>query len=334
MTMKRRTLLKSTVAAAVSRLAAASLPAVLTSHAANAQSPWPTRPVKLVVPFGPGGATDIIARLLAQKLQDIWGQSVVVDYKPGAGTVLGTDFTAKSAPDGYTLGMVITAHMINPSLRASMPFDTIKDLSGVSLVAISHIMLSATPSLEANNIRELIALAKRTKLSYATPGTGTSMHLAGELLKSLAGIDMTHVPYKGGAAAYPDVIAGRVPLILDPMFASMPHVKAGRMKPIAITSSTRAASNPEIGTIAEALPGFDVKSISGVVVPSATPRELVRKISADIGRALAQPDVRARMADVGMEPNATAPEGFDAFIKSEIERWAPVVKASGAAATD
>ena len=334
MTTNRRTILKSTAAS----MAAASLPgalcATLAPHAAYAQSPWPARPVKLVVPFGPGGATDIIARLLAQKLQDIWSQSVVVDYKPGAGTVLGTDFTAKSAPDGYTLGMVITAHMINPSLRASMPFDTIKDLSGVSLVAVSHIMLSATPSLEAANIRELIALAKKTKLSYATPGTGTSMHLAGELLKSLAGIDMTHVPYKGGAAAYPDVIAGRVPLILDPMFASMPHVKAGRMKPIAITSATRAASNPEIGTVAEALPGFDVKSISGVVVPSATPRELVRKISADIGRALAQPDVRARMADVGMEPNATAPEAFDAFIKSEIERWAPVVKASGAAAGD
>ena len=319
-------------------MAAAALPAALSAtlapHTAHAQSAWPARPVKLVVPFGPGGATDIIARLLAQKLQDLWGQSVVVEYKPGAGTVLGTDFTAKSAPDGYTLGMVITAHVINPSLRAAMPFDTIRDLSGVSLVAVSHIMLSATPSLEAANIRELIALAKQTRLSYATPGTGTSMHLAGELLKSLAGIDMTHVPYKGGAAAYPDVIAGRVPLILDPMFASMPHVKAGRMKPIAITSATRAASNPEIGTVAEALPGFDVKSISGVVVPSATPRDIVRRISADIGRALAQPDVRARMADVGMEPNATAPEAFDAFIKSEIERWAPVVKASGAAAGD
>ncbi len=325
MTINRRTILKA---------AAAALPAAMEPATAHAQSPWPARPVKLVVPFGPGGATDIIARLLAQKLQDFWSQSVVLEYKPGAGTVLGTDFTAKSAPDGYTLGMVITAHMINPSLRASMPFDTLKDLSGVSLVAVSHIMLSATPSLEANNMRELIALAKRTKLTYATPGTGTSMHLAGELIKSLAGIDMTHVPYKGGAAAYPDVIAGRVPLILDPMFSSMPHVKAGRMKPIAITSAARAASNPEIGTVAEALPGFDVKSISGVVVPSATPREIVRKISADIGRALAQPDVRARMADVGMEPNATAPEAFDAFIKSEIERWAPVVKASGAAATD
>ena len=320
--MRRRTLLKTAAA-----LAAA--PAL-----ARAQGAWPTRPVRLVVPFGAGGATDIIARLISQKLGDLWGQSVVVDYKPGAGTVLGTDFVAKSAPDGYTMGMVITAHVINPSLRTSMPFDTLKDLSGVSLVAISHILLAATPSLEANNIRELIALAKKSPLAYATPGTGTSMHLAGELLKTLAGIDMVHVPYKGGSAAYPDVIAGRVPLLFDPMFASMGHIKAGRMKAIAITSGERAASNPEIGTIAEAVPGFDVKSISGVVVPAATPRDIVRKASADIGRVLAMAEVKSRMAEVGMEPAATSPETFDAFIKREIERWAPVVKASGAKAAD
>ena len=320
--MRRRTLLKTAAALA----AAPSL--------SSAQGAWPNRPVKLVVPFGAGGATDIIARLISQKLGELWGQGVVVDYKPGAGTVLGTDFVAKSAPDGYTMGMVITAHVINPSLRASMPFDTLKDLSGVSLVAISHILLAATPSLEANNIRELIALAKKTPLSYATPGTGTSMHLAGELLKTLAGIDMVHVPYKGGSAAYPDVIAGRVPLLFDPMFASIGHIKAGRMKAIAITSNERAASNPEIGTIAEAVPGFDVKSISGVVVPAATPRDIVRKASADIGRVLAMAEVKSRMAEVGMEPEATSPESFDAFIRREIARWAPVVKASGAKAAD
>ena len=320
--MRRRTLFKT----------AAILAAAPTL--ARAQGAWPNRPVRLVVPFGAGGATDIIARLISQKLGDLWGQSVVVDYKPGAGTVLGTDFVAKSAPDGYTMGMVITAHVINPSLRATMPFDTQKDLSGVSLVAISHILLAATPSLEANNIRELIALAKKSPLAYATPGTGTSMHLAGELLKTLAGIDMVHVPYKGGSAAYPDVIAGRVPLLFDPMFASLGHVKAGRMKAIAITSGERAASNPEIGTIAEAVPRFDVKSISGVVVPAATPRDIVRKASADIGRVLAMAEVKNRMAEVGMEPAATTPEAFDAFIRREIERWAPVVKASGAKAAD
>ena len=320
--MQRRSLLKAGAALAA-------LPSV-----SRAQGAWPVRPVKLVVPFGAGGATDIIARLISQKLSELWGQSVLVDYKPGAGTVLGTDFVAKSAPDGYTMGMVITAHVINPSLRTSMPFDTVKDLSGVSLVAVSHILLSATPGLPVSNIRELIALAKKEKLAYATPGTGTSMHLAGEMLKTLAGIDLTHVPYKGGSAAYPDVIAGRVPLLFDPMFASLGHVKAGRLKPIAITSNERAQSNPEIGTIAEAVPGFDVKSISGVVVPAATPRDIVKKASADIGRVLAMADVKARMAEVGMEPAATTPEAFDAFVKREIERWAPVVKASGAKAAD
>ncbi|MBL8379566.1 MAG: tripartite tricarboxylate transporter substrate binding protein [Burkholderiales bacterium] len=310
------------------------LPALPYSGATRAQGAYPNRPVRLVVPFGAGGATDIIARLVSQKLTELWGQSVVVDYKPGAGTVLGTDFVAKSAPDGYTLGMVITAHVINPSLRPTMPYDTLRDLSGVSLVAISHILLAATPGLEANNLRELIALAKSRPLSYATPGTGTAMHLAGELFKTQTGLDLTHVPYRGGAAAYPDVIAGRVPLIFDPMFASMGHVRAGKLKAIAITSAERAASNPEIGTFAEAVPGFDVKSISGIVAPSATPREIVRKVSADVGRVLAMADVKSRMAEVGMEPSPATPEAFDAFIRREIERWAPVVRASGAKAAD
>ena len=169
-----------------------------------------------------------------------------MEYKPGGGTVVGTDFVAKSPPDGYTMGMVITAHVINPSMRADLPYDTVKDLSGVSMAAVSHIALLATPSLEANTIPELIALAKREpgKLTYATPGT--AMHLAGEMFKSLAGIDIVHVPYKGGSPAYPDVMSGRVPLQFDPMFASMPNVKAGKVKLLAITSPRRAPSAPEV----------------------------------------------------------------------------------------
>jgi tripartite-type tricarboxylate transporter receptor subunit TctC len=299
--------------------------------AATAQA-FPAKPVRLVVPFPPGGATDIIARLLGQKLQDIWGQTVLIEYKPGAGTVVGTDFVAKSPPDGYTMGVVITAHVINPGFRTDLPYDTMKDLSGVSMVNVQHIALVATPGLEANTVPELIALAKKNpgKLTYATPGTGTAMHMAGELLKSQAGIDIVHVPYKGGAPAYPDVISGRVALQIDPMSASMPNIKAGKVKLLAITSPQRAPTAPDVPTVAETLPGFSVMSISGVVVPSATPREVVRKASADINRALAASDLVERMAQQGMEPSGNTPEQFDAFIRAEIEKWAKVVKSSGA----
>ena len=305
---------------------AAALPGAALSQA------FPAKPVRLVVPFPPGGATDIIARLLGQKLQEIWGQTVLIEYKPGGGTVVGTEFVAKSPPDGYTMGIVITAHVINPGLRTDLPYDTLKDLSGVSMVAVQHIALVATPGLEANTVPELIALAKKNpgKLTYATPGTGTAMHLAGELLKSQAGIDIVHVPYKGGAPAYPDVISGRVALQIDPMSASMPNIKAGKVKLLAITSPQRAPTVPDVPTVAETLPGFSVLSISGVVVPGATPREVVRKASADINRALAASDLVERMAQQGMEPSGNTPEQFDAFIRAEIEKWAKVVKSSGA----
>jgi tripartite-type tricarboxylate transporter receptor subunit TctC len=292
---------------------------------------FPTKPVHLIVPFPPGGATDIIARLVSQKLQEQWGQTVVIDYKPGAGTVVGTDIVAKALPDGYTLGMVITAHVINPSLRLDMPFDTVKDLSGVSMIAISHIVLVATNLLAANTLPELIELAKKNPgtLSYASPGTGTAMHLAGELLKSRAGIDLVHVPYRGGAPAYPDVITGRVQLQFDPLYAAMQNIETHQVKPIAITSPARAAAAPDIPTVAETLPGFNVLSITGIVAPGGTPRDLVHKISADINTALRAPDLRKRMAEVGMEPAGDTPEEFDAFIRSEIAKWAPVVKAAG-----
>jgi tripartite-type tricarboxylate transporter receptor subunit TctC len=301
--------------------------------AVQAQS-FPAKPVHLIVPNAPGGSIDILARLLSQKLQEVWGQPVIVDYKPGVGTVLGTDYVAKSAPDGYTLGMVITGHVINPSLRSNMPFDTVKDLSGVSMTAISHVVIEATAALEANSLAELIALAKKQpgKISYASPGSGSAMHLAGELLKSLTGIDIVHVPYKGSGPAYGDVISGRVQLMIDPLYASMPHIKAGRMKALAVTNLTRSPIAPEIPTVAETIPGFDVQSINGIVVPSATPRELVHRIGADIVKVLQSPDLKARLSELGLQPVGTTPEQFDAFIRTEIEKWAKVVKLSGAKA--
>ncbi|MGH8650597.1 MAG: tripartite tricarboxylate transporter substrate-binding protein, partial [Burkholderiales bacterium] len=219
---------------------------LLAPIAASAQA-YPGKPVRLMVPFPPGGATDIIARLLGTKMQELWGQPVVIESKPGAGTVVGTDYVAKSAPDGHTLGMVVTAHVINPSLRKDMPYDTLKDLAGVTQVSVQHLVMAAHPSLPANNIAELVSLAKKEpgKLSYATPGSGTAMHLSVELLKTTAGIDIVHVPYKGGAPAQQDVMSGRVPILMDVLYAAQPLIKSGRVKVLALLSPTRAPESPE-----------------------------------------------------------------------------------------
>jgi tripartite-type tricarboxylate transporter receptor subunit TctC len=313
------------------RLLATALCAVL-PLAASAADPFPSKPVTIIVPNAPGGAVDILARLLEKGLHDTWHQPVIVQYKPGAGTVMGTDFVAKAPADGYTIGLVITGHMINPSLRKNMPFDTLKDLAGVSLLASSPIVLTASSKLPAGNMKEVIALAKKKNLSYASPGSGSSMHLGMELLKSEAGIDVLHTPYKGSGGAYPDVIAGRVDLLVDPLFSSLPHIKSGGLKAIAIMSPKRSAIAPNIPTVAETIPGFTVESVFGAVVPAATPRDIVHKISADMNKVLQSAEVKQRMADIGLTPIGNTPEQFDAYIRTEIPKWAKVVKASGATA--
>jgi tripartite-type tricarboxylate transporter receptor subunit TctC len=305
--------------------------AILLPVAALAQT-FPAKPVRMVVPFPPGGATDIIGRMLAAKMQEIWGQTVIIENKPGAGTVVATDMVAKSAPDGYTMGFVITAHVINPTLRTNLPYDTLKDLTGVTQVSQQHLVVAAYPGFEANTVPELIAAAKKDpgKLSYATPGSGTAMHLSMELLKSAVGIDIVHVPYKGGAPAIQDVMGGRVPILLDVHYSAAPHIKAGKLKAIALLSPSRPASAPEIPLVAETVPGVATISLVGLVMPSATPREVVRKASADIARAVRDTDLRDRMVQQGMEPIGSTPEEFDAVIRAEIIKWAPAVKASGA----
>ncbi len=297
-------------------------------------APFPSRPVTIVVPNAPGGAIDILARLLEKNLSDKWKQPVLVVYKAGAGTVLGTDFVAKAPADGYTIGMVVTSHVINPSLRDNLPFDTLKDLAGVTMLATSPVVISAAPSLPVNNLKELIDLAKKQpgKISYASPGSGSSMHLGGELLKTNAGIYMVHIPYRGAAGAYPDVFSGRVDLLIDPLFSSLPHIKAGRLKPLAVFSPSRVGIAPTIPTAIETMPGVTVESVFGAVVASATPRDIVNKISADMAEAVKSPEIRARMAEVALTPVGTTPEQFDAFIKVEIAKWARVVKVSGAKA--
>jgi tripartite-type tricarboxylate transporter receptor subunit TctC len=309
---------------AVASLAAA--PALL-----HAQDTWPSKPVKLIVPFAPGGPTDTVARLLAERMQALWKQPVVLDYKPGGGTMVGTQFVAQSAPDGYTLGMAISAHMINPALQPKMAYDTTRDLAGVSQLALGHFGLFAHPSLPAANITELIAYAKKNpgKLSYATPGVGTGTHLAGEMLNAMAGLDLVHVPYKGSAPAQQDVIGGRVPLLFDVLFSSMPFVKDGRLKVLALSSPRRAAASPDIGLVAEVVPGFSAMSIIGVIAPAGVPRELRQRIGADIGRGVKSPELNDRMVALGMEPVGSSADEYDALIKSEIDKWAGVVKKAG-----
>ena len=298
---------------------------------ASAQT-YPTRAVRLMVPFPPGGATDIIGRLVSAKMQDVWGQPVVVENKPGAGTVVGTDYVAKSAPDGYTLGMVVTAYVINPSLRSDLPYNTLKDLAGVTQVSVQHLVMAAHPSLPANNIAELVALAKKEpgKLSYATPGSGTAMHLSVELLKTTAGVELVHVPYKGGAPAQQDVISGRVPILMDVLYAVQPLIKSGRIKVLALLSPQRAPESPEYPVVAEAVPGVSALSLVGIVAPGATPRGLIDRISADIAGAVKSSDLTERMKQQGMVPIGSTPDQFDALIRAEIEKWAKVVKQSGA----
>ena len=305
--------------------------AALLPLAADAQ-PFPTRPVRFMVPFPPGGATDIVGRLVAAKMQDVWGQPAVIENKPGAGTVVGTEFVAKSAPDGYTLGFVVTAYVINPSLRRDMPYDTLRDLTGVTQVSVQHLVMAAYPGFPANNISELIALAKKEpgKLAYATPGSGTAMHLSVELLKTTAGIDLVHVPYKGGAPADQDVVAGRVPILMDVLYAVQPLIKSGKIKVLALLSPRRAPDMPDYPVVSETVPGVSALSLVGIVAPAATPRDLVHRISADIAKAVKSSDLTERMKQQGMEPIGSTPEQFDAVIRSEMEKWAKVVKQSGA----
>src|SRR5499426_4909664 len=258
---------------------------------------FPTRAVRMMVPFPPGGATDIVGRLVGAKMQDVWGQPVVIENKPGAGTVVGTEYVAKSAPDGYTLGFVVTAYVINPSLRSDLPYDTLKDLRGVTQVSVQHLVMAAYPGFPANNIKDLIALAKKEpgKLAYATPGSGTAMHLSVEMLKTSAGIDIVHVPYKGGTPAQQDVMAGRVPILMDVLYAVQPLIKSGKIKVIALLSPKRDPDSPEYPVVSESVPGVSALSIVGVVAPAATPRELVNKIGADIARAVKSSDLTERM---------------------------------------
>jgi tripartite-type tricarboxylate transporter receptor subunit TctC len=302
--------------------------ACVAAMGANAQD-FPARTVSVIVPNPPGGSIDVMARVFAQGLQGMWGKPVIVEYKPGAGTAVGMDYVAKSAPDGHTIGMVVTPMVILPALR-KLPYDTLKDLAPVTMTGTASIMIAASPNLPARNLREVIELAKKSpgKLTYASPGAGSSMHLAGELLKQEAGIDMLHVPFKGGAQAYPELMVGRIDLQLDPTFGIYRYVQQGRMKAIAVTSAKRDPQAPDVPTVAETIPGFEVLSMNGIVVAGGTPKPLISRLNADFKKLLAQPEVAKRMEEFGVHVVGNSPEEFGEFIRREIERWTKVAKAA------
>jgi len=308
--------------------------AVALAAPAPAQT-YPSKPIRFVVPFPPGGPLDITGRAIAQKLAESWGQPVVVDNRPGAGGGIGAELVAKSPGDGYTLLMgAVSTHAINPSLYAKVPYDPQKDFVPVALVAQVPNILVVNPSLPVHSVKELIdyARAKPGALSFGSGSTGSTGHLAGELFKTMAGVDMVHIPYKGGAPAMQDLLAGQTQLMFDNLANALPQVKAGKLRALAVTTSKRSPAVPDLPTVAESgLPGFDLTTWFGVFVPAGTPPETVAKLNAEIVKALASKDLAERLAAMGtVPPERNTPESFAAFVRAEAAKYAQVVKSSGA----
>ena len=304
--------------------------------AADSGQSYPNRPVRFIVPFAPGGSTDTLARTVGQKLGEALGEQVVVDNRSGGNGNIGTDLVAHAAPDGYTILLGYIANLaIGPSLYAKLPFDPVKDLAPVTQLAVAPNILVVHPSVPAKNFKEFIAYAKANpqKVNFASAAVASPGHLAGELLNHAAGIHMQHVPYKGSGQAVVDVVGGQVKVMVSGMSSVMPHIKAGRLRALAVTGAQRSPAVPDIPTIAESgFPKFEATAWYGVLVPARTPKAIVTRLHDEIVRALKMPDVKERLESVGFEIVGSTPEAFGAYIKSEIVKWAPVVKASGAKA--
>jgi tripartite-type tricarboxylate transporter receptor subunit TctC len=295
--------------------------------------PYPAKPIRLIVPYPPGGGTDIVGRIVAQKLSESLGQQVVVDNRGGATGSIGAELASKSPPDGYTILMGnIAPNAINVSLQPKLPYDPVADFAPVSLAAATPNILVVHPTLPVKTVKELIALAKMRpgELNYPSAGVGSSSHLAGELLAILTGIKIVHIPYKGGGPAMIDTISGEMQMMFATMPAAMPHVKAGRVRPVAVTTAKRSGTLPELPTIAETgIKGYEASTWYGVLAPAKTPRPIVERLHGEIVRMLAVPDMRERLAAQGFEPVGSTPEEFAAYIKSEIVKWGKVIRTAG-----
>jgi len=294
---------------------------------------YPAKPIRLLVPFAPGGTTDVIARLVGQKLTEALGQQVVIDNRPGANGNLGTEIAVKSPADGYTLVMSYDGTMaINPSIYKKLPFDPQKDLAPVASVAQVPLLMVVHPGVPATNVREFVALARASpgRINYSSAGHGSTGHLTGELLKTRAGIDIVHVNYKGGGQAVQDLLGGQIQMLMTGLATVEGHLKGGKLRALAFTSAKRVPGAPDVPTLAESgYPGLEVASWYGILAPAGTPQDIVRKLNADINRILQSPDVRERLTALGTEPTGGTPEQFAETIKADTARWAKVVSDAG-----
>lgn len=293
---------------------------------------YPSKPIRFVVPAAPGGASEVLARTIGQKLTGSWGQQLVIDHRAGAQGIIGSQIAANAAPDGYTIVIVATGYAVNPSLYKKLPYDTLRDFERVAVLATSPNVLVVHPSVPARSVKEFIALAKAKpgQLNFATAGVGSGGHLSLELFRWMAEIDMVHVPYKGGGDATRAVVAGQAHLLSTSTGPAMPQVRAGRLNALAVTTAKRSPEFPDLPTVGESgLPGYEFESWFGVLAPAGTPRKIIYKLRDEMARALAMPDVKSRLASVGFEPVGSTPEQFTRHLVTEIARWRKVVKDAG-----
>ena len=313
-------------------LGALAFGAALTSHNVAAQYVYPSRAIRLIVPAAPGGGTDFTARMIAQKLTESMGQTVIVDNRPGAAGNIGVEIAAKASPDGYTLVMPITSFSINPHLYAKLPFDTIKDFAPVVLASSAPLFLVINPSVPAKSVSELIAVAKSKpgQLNYANSGNGTTAHLAGELFKKMAGVNLVSVPYKGGGPAVIDLIAGHVQIYFSTIPAALAHVQAGKLRGVAVTATKRVNLIPDVPTVAESdLPGFEVVGWFGIFAPAATPKPIIARLNQEINAVLRTPETQKRFAGEGLIPGSGTPEELGNFLRAELAKWGALIKEAG-----